>query len=293
MEAHLVDGTFELFRYFYAVPSHRADVGEVGAVRAVARSLAGMLEDGATHVGVATDHVIESFRNNLWPGYKTGAGIDPDLWSQFPLLEDTLRACGFTVWPMDEWEADDALASAAGRAEADPRFRRILVCSPDKDLAQCVRGDRVVQFDRRGAGRIRDEAAVEEAYGVPPWLVPDWLALMGDTADGFPGLPGFGAKSAAAVARAFGGVEGIPVDAGGWSAVTVRGAAKLANTFAAHREAALLFRRLATLRTDAPVGEPDDWRWTGPQADAEAACAAVDAPELAGRLHRIAAGRGA
>ncbi|MCB0881252.1 MAG: flap endonuclease [Thermoleophilia bacterium] len=291
MEVHLVDGTFELFRYFYAVPAHDAGGREVGATRAVLRSLVGMLEGGATHVGVATDHVIESFRNDLWPGYKTGAGIDPALRSQFGLLEDTLAAAGFTVWPMVDVEADDALAAAAAVADADPAVGRVYVCSPDKDLAQCVRGDRVVQLDRRGAGRLRAEPDVEDAYGVPPALIPDWLALMGDSADGFPGLPGFGAKSAAAVVRHFGGLDGVADDPQRWSGASVRGAARLAATFAARRDEALLYRTLARLRTDVPVGAVDEWRWRGPRDAGRAACHAIDAEDVPGRLEALRAAR--
>lgn len=295
MRIHLIDGTWELFRHFYAVPSHREDGREVGATRGVLRSLTRLLEDGATHVGVATDHVIESFRNSLYAGYKTGAGIDPDLWRQFGLLEDTLAACGLLVWPMVEFEADDALAAAAARADADPAVTQVLVCSPDKDLAQCVRGTRVVQVDRRGPGTVRDEDGVVARFGVPPALVPDWLALVGDSADGYPGIPGFGAKTAAAALRRFGGIEHLPAVASAWDGSGVRGAATLAATIADRRGEALLYRTLARLRLDTPVltGGVDEARWTGPSPDAEAACAAVGARDVPRRLAALAGTRGA
>jgi 5'-3' exonuclease len=223
------------------------------------------VQDGATHIGVATDHVIESFRNALWPGYKTGEGIDPALWAQFPLLEEALRAWGLTVWPMVEVEADDALASAAAKAALDPRVDQVIICSPDKDLAQCVRGTRVVQRDR--VRRItRDEAGVVARFGVPPASIPDYLALVGDTADGFPGLPGWGPKSAAAVLAKFGHIDAIPDDHHAWG-VEVARARSLAATLARDRELAGLFRQLATLRTDVPVFESvDELAWTGPTA---------------------------
>jgi 5'-3' exonuclease len=221
-----------------------------------------ILEDGATHLGVATDHVIESFRNDLWPGYKTGAGVDPELMSQFPLLEEALEALGVTVWAMVAQEADDALAASAAVAAEDRRVERVFVCTPDKDLAQCVRDPRVVQLDRRNR-RLIDEAAVREKFGVEPESIPDWLALVGDSADGFPGLPGWGAKSASTVLGHYGHLEDVPDEAKAWE-VSVRGAPKLAATLADGRELALLFRDLATLRTDAPVGVVDEWRWPGP-----------------------------
>ena len=263
MEVHLLDGTYELFRHFFAVPSYRNAAGEeVAAVRGVLGTVLTMLEDGATHLGVATDHVIESFRNDLWPGYKTGAGVDPDLLSQFPLLEEALEALGVRVWAMVDQEADDALAAAAAVASTDPRVERVLVCTPDKDLAQCVVDPRVVQLDRR-RGRLIDEAAVHEKFGVRPTSIPDWLALVGDSADGFPGLPGWGAKSAAAVLARYGHLEAIPEDADQWD-VEIRGVAKLGATLASKRDLALLFRDLATLRRKAPVGAVDDWAWLGP-----------------------------
>src|SRR6266516_3443930 len=199
MEVFLVDGTYELFRHYYALPSARDKQGrEVGAVRGVLASMLGMIKGGATHIAVATDRVIESFRNQLWPGYKTGAGVEPDLLAQFPLLEETLAALGDAVWPMVEFEADDALAAAARAAAGDVRVERVFICTPDKDLAQCVRGTRIVQMNRR-TRTARDEAGVVAKFGVPPLSIPDYLALVGDAADGYPGLPGWGAKSAAAV----------------------------------------------------------------------------------------------
>jgi 5'-3' exonuclease len=264
VKVHLVDGTYELFRHFYALPSARnADGEEVATVRGVMYSIRGLMQDGATHIGVATDQVIESFRNALWPGYKTGDGIDPALWAQFPLLEEGLRAWGLTVWPMVEVEADDALASAAARASLDPRVEQVIICTPDKDLAQCVRGTRVVQLDRVRR-TMRDEAGVISRFGVPPASIPDYLALVGDNADGFPGLPGWGAKSAAALLARYGHLEAIPDDHRMWD-VKVARAASLAGTLAGDRDLALLFRTLATLRTDVPVfASVDDLEWRGP-----------------------------
>ncbi len=264
MNIHLIDGTYELFRHYYAVPSARDRNGcEVGAVRGVLNSVLGMLRDGATHVAVATDHVIESFRNGLWPGYKTGDGIAPDLWAQFQLLEDTLTAAGVVVWPMVEFEADDALAAAAATAERDLNVEQVIICTPDKDLAQCVRGKRVVQLNRR-SGATRDEAGVIEKFGVPPVSIPDYLALVGDAADGYPGLPGWGAKSTAAVLAKFGHLENIPTDWCEWK-VNATGASGLAFTLAQERERAFLFRTLATLRTDiALFDDVEQLRWNGP-----------------------------
>ena len=264
MDIHLVDGTYELFRHFYALPSAiDADGHEVAAVRGVVASVLGMVNRGATHVGVATDHVIESFRNRLWPGYKTGAGIDPALLSQFPLLEEALAALGVVVWPMIEFEADDALAAAATQAAAHPEVSRVLICTPDKDLAQCVRGTRVVQMIRR-TNAIMDEAAVVRKFGVLPESIPDYLALVGDAADGYPGLPGWGAKSTAAVLAKFVHLEAIPPDPREWR-VNAFNASALARTLIEQRDRALLFRDLATLRTEIPVFESlEDLRWKGP-----------------------------
>ena len=288
MEVHLVDGTYELFRHYFAVPSHLdADGIEVGAVRGVLGSVLGMLEQGATHLGVATDHVIESFRNDMWIGYKTGEGIDPLLFTQFPLLEDALGALGVAVWPMVELEADDALASAARVARGDGRVTRIMVCTPDKDLAQCVEDPLIVQVDRRRDGKVTDEAGVRERFGVGPRSIPDYLALVGDTADGFPGLPGWGAKSAATVLARYEHLDAIPDDATEWD-VAVRGAAKLAATLATARDAARLFLDLATLRTDGDVGTVDDWRWRGPTADLGRWAARLGAENLERRAARVA-----
>src|SRR5580693_8617245 len=264
MQVHLIDGTYELFRHYYALPKVRDSTGrEVAAVRGVTASLIGMLGSGATHIAVATDHVIESFRNDLWPGYKTGEGIEPDLWAQFPLLEEALAALGIVVWPMVEFEADDALAAAALAAANDPRVERVIICTPDKDLAQCVRGTRIVQLDRR-KNIIRDEAGVVAKFGVGPASIPDYLALVGDSADGFPGLPGWGAKSAAAVLARYIHLESIPDDWRTWG-VNASSPARLAQTLARERDRALLFRLLATLRTDVTVFDSvDDLRWAGP-----------------------------
>jgi 5'-3' exonuclease len=249
VNVHLLDGTYELFRHYYAMPSARdADGREVAAVRGVLSSMRSMIREGATHIGVATDHVIESFRNELWAGYKTGEGIDPDLWSQFPLLEEALVAAGFVVWPMMEFEADDGLAAAAALAAADPRVGRVIICTPDKDLAQCVRGTEIVQLNRR-TRTFYDEAGVIAKFGVPPASIPDYLALVGDAADGFPGLPGWGAKSTATVLAKYGHIEMIPPNARDWD-VSVASPRKLAETLRRDIDQALLFRTLATLRTD-------------------------------------------
>jgi 5'-3' exonuclease len=264
VNVHLIDGTYELFRHFYAVPTALDARGmDVGAVRGVLGSVKAMLDDGVTHLGVATDHVIESFRNDLWAGYKTGQGIDPALWAQFPLLESALEAFGVRVWAMVEVEADDALGAAAVRAAADPRVERVIICTPDKDLAQCVQGTRVVQLDRLRR-TLRDEAGVVAKFGVPPASIPDYLALVGDSSDGFPGLQGWGAKSAAKVLARFGHLEQIPDDHRAWS-VDVARAGMLAAVLRRDRAQAMLFRELATLRTDVPVFDTvDELAWRGP-----------------------------
>lgn len=252
MHIHLVDGTYELFRHYFAVPKAQdADGREAGAIQGVLASMRGLVRDGATHVGVATDHVVESFRNALWPGYKTSAGVPEDLLDQFPRLETTLRDAGFVVWPMVEYEADDALASAAAIAAADARVTQVVICTPDKDLAQCVSGTRVVQLNRR-TRQVSDEAGVVARFGVPPASIPDYLALVGDAADGYPGLPGWGAKSTATVLARYGHIEAIPASATAWD-VKVTGAPRLAAVLAEQRERALLFRTLATLRRDLPL----------------------------------------
>ena len=264
LEVHLIDGTYELFRHYYALPSARDRDGcEIAAVRGVVASVLGMLNGGATHVAVATDHVIESFRNALWPDYKTGEGIEPDLLAQFPLLEEALSAAGVVVWPMVEFEADDALAAGAAGAARDARVDRVIICTPDKDLAQCVRGTHIVQLNRRTRVTL-DEAGVIQKFGVPPASIPDYLALVGDAADGYPGLPGWGAKSSAAVLAKFAHIESIPADAREWH-VNVAHASALAHTLCEERDRALLFRTLATLRTDmALFDNVDQLRWTGP-----------------------------
>ena len=290
MRVHLVDGTYELFRHFFAVPPLTdASGNERGAVVGVVQSLLGMLEGGATHVGVATDHVIESFRNDLYAGYKTGEGIDPVLWKQFEPLEAAVASMGVVIWPMVEVEADDALAAAATVAAADPRVEQVILCSPDKDLTQCVSGDRVVALDRR-TGKISNAAGVAERFGVPPSSIPDYLALVGDSADGYPGLPGWGAKSASAVLARFGRLEAIPASAADWG-VPVRGAEKLARTLHEHRADAMLFRTLATLRTDQPTVTVDELAYRGPTAGFEDLAASWGRPKLFARAQAVGAGR--
>ena len=291
-DVHLVDGTYELFRYHFAVPSHVTAEGvEVAAARGVLGSMLGLVADGATHVGVATDQVVESFRNDLFAGYKTGESTPPELFAQFPLLEAALEAAGFVVFGMVEHEADDALGAAAVQAAADPRVGRVLVCTPDKDLAQVVDdGAGIVQVDRRREA-VYDRAAVVAKFGVEPASIPDWLALVGDTADGIPGLRGWGAKSSAAVLARYGHLEDIPDDPDDWD-VAVRGAAKLGAALAGARDDALLYRHLATLDLTAPVmADVEDLRWTGPADHLEALCAHLDAPRAAERARRLAADR--
>ena len=276
MEVHLIDGTYELFRYYYALPSTRdANGKEVAAVRGVLNSILGMIKGGATHLAVATDHIIESFRNALWPGYKTSAGIEPDLWAQFPLLEEALAAMGVVVWPMVEFEADDALAAGAVAAAQDKRVDRVIICTPDKDLAQCVSGTRIVQLNRR-TNTIIDETGVIAKFGVPPRSIPDYLALVGDNADGYPGLDGWGAKSAAAVLARYGHFEDIPKDWREWRANAANSGA-LAYTLFEEFDQALLFRKLATLRTDIPLFKSvDELQWKGPTGAFAALAARLD-----------------
>ena len=264
MEVQLIDGTYELFRHFHALPSARDSEGrEVAAVRGVLGSLLGMMQAGVTHIGVATDHVIESFRNRMWPGYKNGEGVEPDLLAQFSLLEEALRALGVVVWAMEEYEADDALASAAFLAAQDSRVSRVVICTPDKDLAQYVRGSRIVQLDRRRR-IVRDEPGVIAKFGVLPASIPDYLALVGDTADGYPGLPGWGAKSAAAVLSRYSHLEAIPADAREWH-VPVANSSGLAAALKSGRELVYVFRDLATLRADLPLFQSvDELLWKGP-----------------------------
>jgi 5'-3' exonuclease len=264
LDVHLIDGTYELFRHYYALPPAKDPDGrEVAAVRGVLASVLGMITAGATHIGVATDHIIESFRNQLWPGYKTSAGIEPELLAQFSLLEEALAAMGVVVWPMVEFEADDALAAAAAIAARDARVDRVVICTPDKDLAQSVRGTRVVQLNRR-TRTVRDEPGVVAKFGVLPASIPDYLALVGDAADGYPGLPGWGVKSTAAVLAKYGHLEAIPDDWRTWS-VNATSAGRLADTLARQREHAFLFRTLATLRTEVALFESvDELQWNGP-----------------------------
>jgi 5'-3' exonuclease len=277
LDVYLVDGTYELFRHYFALPSARdRDGHEVAAVRGVLASVLGMIRGGATHIAVATDHVIESFRNGLWPGYKTGEGVDPDLLAQFPLLEETLSAAGIVVWPMVEFEADDALAAGAVAAARDARVDRVIICSPDKDLGQCVQGTRIVQLNRRTRVTI-DEAGVIQKFGVPPVSIPDYLALVGDASDGYPGLAGWGAKSTAAVLAKFGHIEAIPADWRDWH-VNATSAGALARTLIEQRDKALLFRTLATLRTDiALFDDVEQLRWNGPTDSFAALGARFDA----------------
>ena len=252
MDVYLIDGTYELFRHFFAVPSAKDGSGrEVGAVRGVVNSIRRMIEHGATHLGVATDHVIESFRNDLYAGYKTSEGVPPELLSQFPILEDELRAMKLVVWPMVEFEADDALASAAVKASRDSRVDRVLICTPDKDLGQCVSGTRILQLHRRTQVLV-DEPAIVAKFGVHPTSIPDYLALVGDSADGFPGVAGWGKKAAAAVLSVYPHLEDIPRDWRTWT-LPMRNIPRLAKTLFACWDDALLFRKLATLRTDVPV----------------------------------------
>jgi len=289
MKVHLVDGTYELFRHHFAVPEHLDPDGmDVAATRGVVGSMLQLLEDGATHVAVATDHVVESFRNDLYAGYKTSAGMDPVLLAQFPVLEDALTALGLTVWAMVEQEADDGLAAGAAVGDADPRVEQVLICTPDKDLGQCVGGS-VVQFDRRKR-ELRDVDGVRAKFGVGPGSIPDYLALVGDSADGFPGISGWGAKSTATVLARYEHLEAVPELAKDWD-VDVRGAVKLATALHEGRDDAALFKVLATLRTDHPVGAVDDWRWTGPQPDFGAWAERFGQPNLLARAERLASRR--
>ena len=289
MDVHLIDGTYELFRHFYAVPGAQDVNGrEIGAVRAVLRSVLSMIEQGATHVGVATDHVVESFRNDLYAGYKTSAGVPQALLSQFPALEEALDAMGVVVWPMVEHEADDALASAAAKAARDESVRQVIICTPDKDLAQCVRGTRVVQLDRR-RGILRDEDAVEAKFGVKPPSIPDYLAVLGDTADGFPGIRGWGEKAAAATLSRYQHLENIPRNWRDWHS-SIGNAQRLATSLFNSWDDALLFRKLATLRLDAPVFESGgDLRWRGPQPGFEEQCRVMESQDLFDRATSAAA----
>jgi 5'-3' exonuclease len=287
MDVHLIDGTYELFRYFFAVPSAKDLVGrEVGAVRGVLTSVLSMIEGGATHLGVATDHVVESFRNDLYPGYKTGEGVDPTLLSQFPILEEALETMGVRVWPMVEFEADDALASAAAKAASDERVRQVIICTPDKDLSQAVVGTRVVQLDRRRE-ILRDEAGVVAKFGIIPHSIPDYLAVVGDNADGFPGISGWGQKAAALVFSQYPHLEDIPQDWQAWHP-SIRRARGLSEALRTGWNDALLFRKLATLRLDVPVFDSvEDLRWKGPRAGFAEYSRRIKSPELLRRAEAI------
>jgi 5'-3' exonuclease len=280
MDVHLIDGTYELFRHFFAVPAAKDVNGqEVGAVRGVLASVLSMIERGATHLGVATDHVVESFRNDLYSGYKTSEGVDPELLSQFPILEEALVAMGVVVWPMVEFEADDALASAAAKAARDDRVKQVLICTPDKDLGQCVAGTRVVQLDRM-RDTVRDEQGVVAKFGVRPQSIPDYLAVVGDSADGFPGVSGWGQKGAALVLSQYPHLEDIPKDWREWHP-SIRKARVLSESLFSAWDDALLFRTLATLRLDVPVFDTvEDLRWTGPRPNFEEHCQRMKSPDL-------------
>jgi 5'-3' exonuclease len=292
MNVHLIDGTYELFRHFYAVPSALdANGQEIGAVRGVLISVFSMIQNGATHLGVATDHVVESFRNDLYAGYKTAEGVPPELLSQFPILEEALEAMGVKVWPMVEFEADDALASAAANAAKDDRVTQVFICTPDKDLSQSVVGTRIVQLDRQ-RNHVRDEAGVVTKFGVSPQSIPDYLAVVGDTADGFPGLSGWGSKAAAATLSLYPHLEDIPKDWRAWNP-SIRRARTLADVLFSSWDDALLFRTLAILRLDVPVFETvEDLRWSGPRAVFEQFCRRLNAPDLFARVQAAAQSKG-
>ena len=289
MDVHLIDGTYELFRHFFALPS-TVDVSgqEVAAVRGVLTSILSMIERGATHVGVATDHVVESFRNDLYAGYKTSEGVAPELLSQFPILEEALQAMGVVVWPMVYFEADDALASAAVKAAQDDAVRQVLICTPDKDLSQCVAGTRIVQLDRR-RDILRDEAGVVAKFGVSPKSIPDYLAVVGDSADGYPGVSGWGVKAAARTLSQYTRLEDIPKNWKEWHP-SIRKARVLSESLLNSWDTALLFRTLATLRLDVPVFETvEDLRWTGPRPEFEEECRRMRALDLLDRAKSAAA----
>ena len=287
MKVHLVDGTYELFRQHFGRAAREPDAGPYAATSGVLGSTLQLLADGATHVAVASDHVIESFRNDLWPGYKSSVGMPPELLEQIPMVEEALVAMGVTTWAMVTYEADDAIGAAAVVAAADDRVEQVVIVSPDKDLGQCVRGERVIQYDRRKREFI-DEEAVIAKFGVPPTSVPDWLGLVGDSADGFPGIAGWGAKSASAVLARYGHFEDIPDNAGQWDVPGLRGAAKLSVALRQDFAQALLFRRIATLETDIDVGDVDDWEWLGPTDAFDDWAVAVGEPRLAERAATLA-----
>jgi 5'-3' exonuclease len=287
MDVYLIDGTYELFRHFFAVPA-AADVNgqDVGAVRGVLASVLSMIEGGADYIGVATDHVVESFRNDLYPGYKTSEGVPEELLAQFPILEEALQAMGVMVWPMVEYEADDAMASAAVKASQDERVRQVIICTPDKDLAQCVVGQRIVQLDRR-RNIVRDEAGVVAKFGVSPQSIPDYLAVVGDSADGFPGVPGWGVKAAALAFSQYPHLENLPKDWRAWHP-SIRKARVLSESLFNSWNDALLFRTLATLRLDVPVFDTvQDLRWKGPRNNFEEQCRQMKAANLLDRCGKI------
>ncbi len=289
MDVYLIDGTYELFRHYYAVPSSKDATGqEIGAVRGVLTSVLSMIENGTTHLGVATDHVVESFRNDLYHGYKTSEGIDPALLSQFPILEEALVAMGVMVWPMVEFEADDALASAAAKAAVNGSVKQVFICTPDKDLSQCVVGTHIVQLDRR-QNQVRDEAGVVAKFGVSPQSIPDYLAVVGDSADGFPGVKGWGAKGAALVLSQYSHLEDIPKDWKEWNP-SIKKARVLSESLFGTWNEALLFRTLATLRSDVPVFDTvDDLRWHAPRPTFDDYCRRLKAPDLLRRVKAASA----
>ena len=286
MDVHLIDGTYELFRYFYAVPSKKSLSGiEVGALRGVLGNVVSLLENGATHIAVATDHVITSFRNELWDDYKDGSAVDPEILCQFLPLEESLLALGIPVWPMVEFEADDGLAAGALMAQRDLRVDKIFICTVDKDLGQCVGGN-IVQWDRR-KDVVLDELAIKNKFGVAPRSIPDYLALVGDSADGFPGIQGWGPKSSALVLSQYGTIEQIPANHADWD-IAVRGGVKLANVLVCNKKLALLFKKIATVRTDAPVSKTvDELRWEGPKRNFADICESISAPSLFERVTKL------
>jgi 5'-3' exonuclease len=290
MKIHLIDATYELFRQHFGRLARDPNAGPHSAAIGVLTSTLELIAGGATHLGAASDHVIESFRNDLWPGYKTSAGMPPELLAQTPIIEEALEAMGVTTWAMVEYEADDALAAAAAVAADDPRVEQVLIITPDKDLGQCVRGDRVVQYDRRKR-EVIDEDGVVAKFGVPPASIPDYLGLVGDSADGYPGIPGWGAKSTAAVLARYGHLEAIPESARDWDVPGLRGGAKLAIELRNNLELALLFRRIATAEVGVDVGTVDEWEWHGPTPEFERWTTELDAPQLAERAAKLAAAR--
>ncbi len=288
MQVHLVDGTYELYRQHFGQAVRHSKPAPFSATIGVLNSTIQLLADGATHVGIAMDHTIESFRNDLYDGYKTSEGMEPEILEQIPVVADALEALGFVVWRMERYEADDALASAAAVACEDRTVHKVFILSPDKDLAQCVEGKRVVQMDRRN-GTITDEQGVVEKFGIGPSSIPDYLGLVGDTSDGFPGLSGWGPKSASTVLAKYATIDRIPDSAAQWIAdgVTVRGAHKLATTLSENRKDAELFKTLATLVRDVEVGDVASWKWAGPSNDVESALERCNASSVLDRLRRL------